>query len=50
VRAIVHVFKGCIGDVPIYQKANRRKGSALYALIEEKLVMPLRPVRIVPAA
>ena len=47
-RAVLRVDKGCISDVLVHRKADRRRGiaTALYALIEADLGRPLRPSRI----
>jgi len=47
-RAVLRVEKGCISDVLVYRKADRRRGiaTAMYALIEADLGRPLRPSRI----
>ena len=44
-RAILRVDKGCISDVLVYRKTDRRRGiaTALCALIEADLGRPLRP-------
>ena len=44
-RAVLRVDKGCISDVLVHRKADRRRGiaTALCALIEADLGQPLRP-------
>src|SRR5262249_53792581 len=47
-RAVLQIAKGCISEVLVYHRANRRRGiaSALYRLIEADLGRPLVPSRI----
>ena len=47
-RALLQVAKGCISEVLVYHRANRRRGiaSALYRLIEADIGRPLVPSRI----
>jgi hypothetical protein len=47
-RAVLRVDLGCISDVLVYRREDRRRGiaTALYDLIEAELGRPLRPSQV----